>query len=56
MSKALTELGAQRKIADQYGVSVPIKHIGVGDFNPGRKEWPVYVNSGSASPDIYWVS
>jgi hypothetical protein len=56
MSKALTELGAQRKIADQYGVSVPIKHIGVGDFSPGRKEWPVYVNSGSASPDIYWVS
>lgn len=55
-TKNLTEVGAQRKIAEQYGVAVPVKHIGVGDFNPGRNQWPVYVNSGSASPDLYWVS
>lgn len=52
----LTERGAQRKIAEQFGVFVRLEHIGVGDFNPGRQQWPVYVNAGSMSPDIYWVS
>jgi hypothetical protein len=52
----LTERGAQRKIKDQYGEAVLLSSIGVGDFNPGRQQWPVYVSGGSIAPVIYWVT
>lgn len=52
----LTVLGAQRKIDEQHGVKVPRDRISVGDFNEGVDGWPVYVSSGSISPDTYWVT
>lgn len=52
----LTERGAQIKIKQQFGVSIQLEHIGVGDYNEGRQQWPVYVSAGALSPDTYWVS
>ncbi len=56
MKTNLTERGAQYKITKQYGISIRLEYIGVGDFNVRRNQWPVYVSSGNASPDVYWVS
>lgn len=52
----LTVLGAQRKLREQFDVAAHRSLIGVGDFNTGRNAWPVYVSSGSISPDTYWIT
>ncbi len=53
----MTERGAQRRIKEQYGCSVRLCSIGVGDFNASRKQWPIYVTGEFCNaPSIYWIT